>query len=344
MKRLAVGSVLALALGLAAQAQAPGKWIKRAAFPEPSEEVYGAAAGGKFYVFGGLAPGFQTKGLVYEYDPAADQWTKKRPMPLPSHHVAFADLNGKIYAFGGFTLRASGPPAWEPIDNAWEYDPSNNSWKALAPMPTRRGSPVAAVVNGKIYVIGGASLHPGSTETALVATTPQRSLPTVEEYDTATNTWRARSPMPTARNHAAVGVVGGKIYVIGGRVGAAFITVASNTDVVEEYDPATDRWGAVRARMPTPRSGSAWGTVGGRIYVAGGEVQTAQYAGAYRALEAFDPSSNQWTSLPSMPVPRHGLAGAMIGNRLHLAGGGLQAGGGPTGSSDAHDAFEITDK
>src|SRR2546426_5745749 len=82
--------------------------------------------------------------------------------------------------------------------------------------------------------------------------------------------------MPTARNHAAIGVVNNKIYVIGGRVGAAFIGVASNTDVVEEYDPATDQWGAVRARMPTARSAGAWGTYGNRIYVAGGEFQNGQ--------------------------------------------------------------------
>src|SRR5574341_2571252 len=99
MKRLAVGILLVLGLSLAvAQAQAPGKWVKLAPFPEPSEELYGAAAGGKLYVFGGLAPGWKPKGLVYEYDPATDRWTKKKPMPLASHHVAFAELHGKIYA------------------------------------------------------------------------------------------------------------------------------------------------------------------------------------------------------------------------------------------------------
>src|SRR5205809_5647416 len=150
--------------------------------------------------------------------------------------------------------------------NAWEYDPAADTWKALAPMPTRRGSPVAATVNSKIYVIGGATTHPGSTEPAVLPTRPHRSVGTVEEYDPATNTWRARSPMPTARNHAAIGVVNNKIYVIGGRVGAAFIGVASNTDVVEEYEPATDQWGAVGARMPTARSAGAGGTDGNRTY------------------------------------------------------------------------------
>jgi N-acetylneuraminic acid mutarotase len=343
MKRLAVGVVFVALLAVTAHAQAPGKWVKLAPFPEPSEEVYGASAGGKFYVFGGLAPGWKPKALVYAYDPATDRWTRKKPMALASHHVAFTELDGKLYAFGGFVLPPSGPPAWVPIDNAWQYDPAADTWKALAPMPTPRGSPVAATVNGKIYVIGGASMHHGSSEPAVLPTRPHRSLPTVEEYDPATNTWRARSPMPTARNHAAVGVVHGKIYVIGGRLGAAFIGVASNTDVVEEYDPATDQWGAVRARMLVPRSAAAWGTHSGRIYVAGGEFQNAQLMAAFRALEAYEPATNTWTSLPSMPVPRHGLAGAVVGNRFHLASGDVQSAGIPGMhlDSESHDAFEF---
>jgi N-acetylneuraminic acid mutarotase len=264
-------------------------------------------------------------------------------MALASHHVAVTELGGKIYAFGGFVPPAGGPPAWVPIDNAWEYDPAADTWKALAPMPTRRGSPVAAAVGGKIYVIGGASTHPGSGEPAVHPARPHRALATVEEYDPASNNWRARSPMPTARNHAAVGVVGGKIYVIGGRLGAAFISVASNTDVVEEYDPATDQWGAIKARMPTARSAVAWGVLGGRIYVAGGEFQNDQLMAAFRALEAYDPATNSWTVLPRMPAPRHGLAGAVIGNRLHLVSGDVQSAGiaDMPLHSPSHDAFEF---
>src|SRR5947208_10777137 len=60
MNRAALGLVLVLLAGLVvAEAQAPGRWVKLAAFPEPAEELYGAAAGGKVYVFGGLAPGWQ---------------------------------------------------------------------------------------------------------------------------------------------------------------------------------------------------------------------------------------------------------------------------------------------
>src|SRR5216683_6336776 len=70
---------------------AQAKWEKLAPFPEPAEEILGAAAGGKMYVFAGLIPVWKPKGLVYEYDPSTNQWAKKKPMALPSHHVAFTE-------------------------------------------------------------------------------------------------------------------------------------------------------------------------------------------------------------------------------------------------------------
>ena len=55
-------------------------WKKAAPFPEPEEELYGVTSGGKLYVIGGYGLG-SPRGLVYEYDPAADKWTAKKPMP-----------------------------------------------------------------------------------------------------------------------------------------------------------------------------------------------------------------------------------------------------------------------
>ena len=334
-----------------AQAQAPGPaaapvaapggpWAQLAPFPVPSEELLGAAVGGKLYVFAGLAPGFRPRSLVYEYDPAADRWNERRPMPMALHHVAFVAHGDRILAFGGFAYPATPPPGWVPSDAAFEYRPATDDWRALAPMPTARGAAAAIAVGDRIFVIGGAAMHPGAPETAVMPGRPHRSLGTVEEYDPATNAWRRRAEMPTARNHHAIGEAAGRIYVIGGRIGAAFMTSASNTDLVEEYDPAADRWGAVRARMPTPRSAVAWGQHGGRIYVAGGEFQDARMAAAYRAVEAFEPATNRWFTMPSMAVARHGLAGAVIGDRLHLVSGDVQsAGTGLMVGTPVHDAL-----
>jgi N-acetylneuraminic acid mutarotase len=327
------------ALSVATSAHAQGKWERKAPFPDPSEEVLGMAAGGKMYVFAGLAPVWKPKALVYEYDPASDKWTEKKKMALPSHHVAFAEYQGKIYAFGGFVPPQSGPPAWVPIDNSWEYDPATDTWKALAPMPTKRGAAAAAVINGKVYVVGGATTPSGTDEPSVLPTRPHLAVGTLEEYDIATNTWRARRPMPTARNHLMAGAVDGKLYAIGGRLGAAFIGLASDTDVVEEYNPADDLW-RIKSRMPTARSAIAGGVHGGRIYVAGGEMQDTQKSATFRAFEGYDPATNSWTVMPGMPVSRHGMAAGITGDALHLVSGDVQsAGSGLEVSANYHDVF-----
>src|SRR2546427_2375675 len=196
--------VVALACLLGAGgAFAQGKWTKLAAFPEPAEELLGTSAGGRMYVFCGLAPGWKPIGMVYEYDPAGDKWTKKKPMPLASHHVSFTEYKGKIYAFGGFVLPQSGPAAWVPIDNAWEYNPASDTWRALAPLPTKRGSPVAVTVGDRMYVIGGAVTGP--KEAAVHPARAHYSTGAVEEDDPATNSWRSRAALPTPRHHATAG-------------------------------------------------------------------------------------------------------------------------------------------
>ena len=343
LRRIVVTGAAILLWTVAPRAQ-QGKWAKLATFPEPAQEIVGTAMNGKVYVLGGLPIGNneKPKGLVWEYDTATDKWTKKKPMPLPGHHLAVTTYRGKVYVFGGGAQVVSGGPNWVPINNSWEYDPAADTWKALAPMPTARGAAVAAELGGKIYVIGGASVHPGQKIVGLSANVPHRALGTNEVYDPETNTWKTLSPMPTSRNHAAVGVANGKIYVLGGRLGAVFVN-ASATDVVEEYDPATDSWGFAKARMPMARSGTAYGSFGGKIYVAGGEYLDNQVVGTYRNFEVFDPIANQWSELAPLPIPRHGLVGGVSGNHFYVVSGHLQSGNiyGDAMDSDETDAFEL---
>jgi N-acetylneuraminic acid mutarotase len=349
MERIARMLVLASFLLLTVtNTSAQGRWIKLAPIPEASQESTCVAVNGKIYVFGGNPAGENKppKGLVQEYDTAADKWTKKRNMPQPTHQAAAAEYHGKIYLFGGGAQPVANGPNQFPTNNAWEYDPAADSWKALAPMPTARLAAVAAEADGKIYVIGGASVHPGAKLISIGLGTPHRSLEVNEAYDPATNKWETHSPMPTARNHAAAGVVNGKIYVIGGRLGAANVMEGSNTDVVEQFDPEKDSWGAAGLRMPIARSGMGWATYQNRIYVAGGEIMDAHMFATIRAVEAYDPATNQWSSLPVMPTARHGVNVAAIGNRLYVIGGHLQGGaiGGEAANTDVNEVFEFSEK
>jgi peroxiredoxin len=333
LERSAIFAVIAanLIFATAGLAQMPGSpWKKAAPFPEPDEELYGVAAEGKLYVIGGWGEG-KARGVNYEYDPATDKWTKKTSMPRSAHHAAVVSCNGKIYVCGGFVAPEKSPlpigAAWQPIDDVWAYDPAADSWKALAPLPAKRGAAVAVEVRGKIHMIGGVTTVEGSKAPFFTFMGPCNVLSTNDVYDPATDKWESRAPMAVPRNHAFAAAVNGKIYVIGGRTGHGFILSATNTDVVEEYDPANDLWSAPKERMPTPRSGGGCGTDGRRIYVAGGEVTTKQLVGAFRGIEAYEPATNSWTTLPPMPMPRHGVAGAVIGNRFHLVSGMITSAG-----------------
>jgi N-acetylneuraminic acid mutarotase len=328
-------------------APAPGRWGRLAPLPKTSEEFSFGDVNGKIYLFGGLPSDTHGPlGLVQEYDPATDTWTQKKNMPLATHHAAVAAYDGKLYLFGGQAQVEPGGSPQMPIDNSWEYEPASDSWKALAPLPSPRTAAVAAEVGGKIYVIGGASVHPGHKVVPLGPKVPHRSLSLNDAYDPATNTWESRAPLPTARNHAAIGVVGGKIYVIGGRLASVQVTTGSNTNVVEVYDPAANHWGAVGMRMPTSRSGMGWATHDGKIYVAGGEIYNNSVFAVIRAVEAYDPATNSWSILPTMLTARHGVNVAAIGNRLYVIGGHVTSdgSGGEAADSDANEVYEFPAK
>jgi N-acetylneuraminic acid mutarotase len=329
-------SIVSLGAG-PADAQAPEsgplRWVKAAPFPEPEEELYGTVLNGKFYVLGGFGIGGNAPGLVYEYDPASDRWTKKKNMPVAVHHQAQAAYNGKLYVFGGCLKGISGEAGTQ---HAWEYDPSADAWKAIAQLPVKRCSAIAEQVDGKIYLIGGLEPLENGRGTRVSGLN--------QMYDPASNTWTNRSPMPTTRNHAFSGAVNGKIYVIGGRLGAGNVPATTNIDTVEEYDPAANLWGVVKERMPTARSGGGSTVCNGRIYAGGGEWITRELYAAFRALEAYDPATNTWQVMPSLPGAVHGNAMGCIGNRLHTVSGKMR-GGGPSDAQDpataSHDVLEL---
>lgn len=339
-----IGSLL-LAWFLAANLTFAEEWKSAAPIPKGAEEVYGIAVGGKLYVFGGLGLDWKAMKMVMEYDPATDKWTRKGDMPHGLHHVALAEAKGRIYMFGGFTLPEKGKPTWVPVNQSWEYDPKTDTWQALAPLPVARGSANAIYMNGHIHVIGGATLPVGLKEEWIH---PSRNIAvgTHEIYDLSNNNWTKAADMPTPRNHAAGGTVDNRIYIIGGRIGSVFIPNAFNIDLVEEYNPETDRW-QLRAPMPTPRSAAAWGIYGGQIYVAGGEIRHRDIWSTYTAVEAFDPRSNSWIRHSPMPMPRNGLAGDFIGNHFHLVSGSVQSGTNTPGlvtNTDRHDVLVIDGK
>ena len=142
----------------------------------------------------------------------------------------------------------------------------DKNWIAKAPMPTARYALAAAVVNDKIYAIGGRSDNGAF-------------LSTNEEYDPSTNTWTTKAPMPTAKAVLAAAVVNNKIYAIGGFSDNGAVLYTN-----EEYYPSTNTW-TTKAPMPTARYALDAAVVNDKIYAIGG------ISGAVLSVnEEYDPS------------------------------------------------------
>ena len=58
--------------------------------------------------------------------------------------------------------------------------------------------------------------------------------------------------------------------------------------------------------------------VGGSVLVYGGQDPSGKSMGIFWK---FDPAANQWTQLPSNPVPVHHGAAAAVGNKFYVFGG-----------------------
>lgn len=182
---------------------------------------------------------------------------------------------------------------------------NGGTWQTLAPMPSTRQELATAVLNGKIYVIGGYNAGGGSTNT-------------VEVYDPNMNTWASASPIPVVNNHNSAAVAAGKLHSFGG--------VSSQTFV---YNEATNSWSAVASMNFQHGETAAVGVLNDKIYVAGG-------AGAsLRELEVYDPVANTWTRLAPMSVGRNHCGGAFINGKFHVVGG--------RGSGGASTALEVYD-
>ena len=139
-------------------------WEKKADMPNPRWGAGVFAARGKIYICGGAVDNTHQKytDLTEEYDPKTDTWTPKAKMPLDYYDMSVSFVNsGKAYAIGGRTFKGNerdgtNVQGWILHWTVFEYDLEKNRWSRLKDqMPTGRGTLATAVVNGKIYAIGG---------------------------------------------------------------------------------------------------------------------------------------------------------------------------------------------
>ena len=120
------------------------------------------------------------------------------------------------------------------------------AWREEPAMPSLRDGPASAVLDGKVYLVGG--IRSFSDDYAQA-----RSVGTVEAFDVAARRWERLPSLPERHNHAQVAALDGAIYAFGGHADSLREGAAVGTSW--RYDVQRRRWSEI-APMPTPRDGA----------------------------------------------------------------------------------------
>jgi hypothetical protein len=309
----------------------PGRWRAAPPLPLPRGETGGAAAwADRLHLLGGYGRGRVSNAYHQVFVAADNRWIAAAPLPRAGNHVGVAAADGRLYAVGGHTEQNRRPYA-----DCFAYDIAADRWRRIAPLPRARGAISVVARGGLIHAIGGAVGNDFRTK---------RSVAWHTVYDPGADRWRDRAPLPVGRDHMGAVAIGDAIHVVAGRVDSAAHNVGSH----DVYLVARDRW-TTRAALPTPRSGHGAVLYRGRIFVMGGERFLSRTRGpdgrwhldgrVFGQNEAYDPKTDRWVHHAPMPTPRHGLGAAMVGDAIHVVGGGPVAGGGV--QSAVHEAFTL---
>lgn len=297
----------------------PGKWRFEPEMPRLQVESTAVGIGPVVYSIEGTKPG--NLHTVLAYDTRTRRWSEPTHIPIGLDHSEAAIYHGDIYLAGGYL------DGEEPTTQFWQYDPRTNRWAQLPSMhqPPRAAGAVG-VIGHKLYVAGGAPQTFG-------VSSPVSPYGTLEIYDFKTGKWTFGAPMPVARHHISGAVVGGKLYVTGGRG-----EMDHSLSIFERYDPETDEWEAL-PKMPLGVASPRVLAADGKIVVVGGEDQLNWEEGdgwVTPSAWAFDPKTDKWQRLPDMHFERRGGGAALAGGRIYAVSGSYCPGLKPNGAVGTH--------
>ncbi|RDC63890.1 Kelch repeat-containing protein [Adhaeribacter pallidiroseus] len=230
------------------------------------------------------------------------QWTRQQNAYKPRAEMVNVLYQDKMYSFGGIGTW----PLVEPVPEV--YDPVQNKWQLLAPMPT--GKTVThqgiVVVDDKIWHIGGrldSTLGPLTSEVWIYNVTQNNWTKGPELKHPVTG-----KPIPWGGGGAAL--IGRTIHVVGGFI---YTTCKSDQDQyhltldVDKWlaNPQRTTWESKLAPMPIKRNHFSTIVFNGRMYVLGGQFGHDCGGGQdQKYSHVYNPLTDKWTQLADLPTVR----------------------------------------
>ena len=201
------------------------RWSSKKPMPTARRALGLAIIDGLIYAIGGHNG--EALSVVEIYDPQADQWMTGQPLPEPRHSMGVTELNEKIYVVGGINKQV--------LNSVLVYNPSTEKWKSIASLhKTRYGLTVEARPSlNRIYAIGGMQFRRASQSDQLQPTIlePSTFVETIEILPNSeilnTSDWQLFPPLEIGRAYGGSGMVGNRLYAIGGNGRSVYSTAES---------------------------------------------------------------------------------------------------------------------
>jgi uncharacterized protein (TIGR03437 family) len=267
---------------------------------------------GKIYVPGGMVSG-SVAATHYAYDIAGNSWATLAEAPASGYWYALAAdaPRGVYYLTGGVGSSGTATTA------ARVFNPQTNTWDALAPMKTARYGHRAAVIDGKLYVVGGYGTGGG--------------LAGGEVYDFASRQWTTIANLNRPRAFAASAVVqdasGNPFWLVVGGEDPVTRAVLQSAEV---YDAKSSRWIALdnSFNLTAARTHLAGAVLSGQFYAVGGGTNSTTTPLSSAAVERMRISPFAATSdgqPPALAVPAAQIAIAGHELRFDVTANALRA-------------------
>jgi len=204
------------------------------------------------------------------------------------------DGNHSIYILGGVSLVGNDKTKYEKRVEIFNTITHEVTFAEQLPLPTRINS--AVLLNGKIFVFGGAYQKNGRLKAGRIVTV----------LDIAKNKWGRAHDMPTAKETRAV-VKDGSIYVVGG------YNEASPLNVFEKFDPKLNQWQSLPP-MPVKVSAHSVTVVKDKLFVFG------DYSNL-NSTYSYDFKTHEWEKIDiGYKASRHNAA-TTLGDTTYVIGG-----------------------
>ena len=236
---------------------------------------------------------------------ASNTWTARAPIPTGRQELTAAVVNNAagdpiLYVLGGLDVMD------QPVSRVEAYNYSTNRWTTKAADGGIFESNGVGVIGGKLYISGGKTEHGDGLEIDY----------TLVAYDPVRDVFSLKARMPRTSANGVTGVIGGRLYVLIGQCGPD--CTHSLTRRLYRYDPITNAWDASLPWSPNAHVSGAGGVINGKFYVAGGVDANGNPSAK---LDVYDPATNSWKALASMPSAVVSAAGAVINNKLYVMNG-----------------------